>query len=209
MGISRTVAIVDDDDAVRHSASLLIERAGHRVLTFASGDAFLAARLPDHLDCVILDMQMPGRSGLDVLSVLAGRDNAPSVLVLTGHGDITLAVEAMRLGAADFLEKPCVPAALLAAIDSASELRAHSWISDEANRETAARLGSLSERQRQVLRGILKGQPNKVIAWELGLSVRTVESYRAQLLIKLGARSTADAVRIALAGGLDADDIRA
>lgn len=208
MDSAKFVAIVDDDDAVRHSTAQLIERAGYRVQAFASGDDFLA-RLPEHLDCVLLDMRMPGRSGLDVLKVLDESDDPPSVLVLTGYGDIALAVEAMRLGAADFLEKPYAPAALLAGIDYACTLRAQPRASQAVKREAAARLETLSERQRQVLRGIVKGQPNKIIAYELGLSIRTVEAYRAQMLIKLGARSTAEAVRIALAGGLDAGGTRA
>lgn len=208
MSTSRTVAIVDDDDAVRHSTALLIERAGHRVRAFASGDDFLE-RPPEHLDCVLLDLKMPGRSGLDVLRILARSGDAPSVLVLTGHGDIALAVEAMKLGAADFFEKPFLPAALLAGIEHACALRAQPRASEAARREAAARLALLSERQRQVLCGIVKGQPNKIIAWELGLSIRTVESYRAELLIKLGVRGIAEAVRLALAAGLDTGGTKA
>jgi two-component system, LuxR family, response regulator FixJ len=207
MAGSKAVAIVDDDAAVRRSTAALVERAGHRAWTYASGDAFLA-RPPEALDCVLLDMRMPGRSGLDVVKVLVASDDAPAVLVLTGHGDIALAVEAMRLGAADFLEKPFAPEALLAAIDYACALRERPRASQAARREAAAGLNTLSERQRQVLQGIVEGKPNKIIAYELGLSVRTVEAYRAQVLIKLGARSTADAVRIALTGGLDAGGIR-
>jgi len=202
MVAAKFVAIVDDDEAVRHSTAQLIERAGHRIQAFASGDDFLA-RLPDRLDCVLLDLRMPGLSGLDVLKVLAMSDDPPPVLVVTGHGDIALAVKAMRLGAADFFEKPYAPAALLAGIDHACAQRARPRASQAARREAGARLDALSERQRQVLQGIVKGKPNKIIAYELGLSVRTVEAYRAQMMVKLGARSTAEAVRIALAGGLD------
>jgi two-component system response regulator FixJ len=207
MAGNKAIAIVDDDDAVRRSTAALVERAGHRAWAFASGDAFLARR-PEAIDCVLLDMRMPGLSGLDVLEILAGEDDAPAVLVVTGHGDIALAVAAMRLGAADFLEKPYAPEALLAGIDYACGLGARPRASKAARREAAARLDTLSERQRQVLQGIVKGKPNKIIAYDLGLSVRTVEAYRAQVLIKLGVRSTAEAVRIALAGGLDAGGIR-
>jgi two-component system response regulator FixJ len=202
MASSKTVAIVEDDDAVRHSTAQLIERAGYRVQTFAGGDEFLA-RLSEDLDCVLLDLKMPGRSGIDVLKVLDRRDDAPSVLVLTGRGDIALAVEAMRLGAVDFFEKPYEPAALLAGVAHACALRAWARASQTAKRKAAARLDALSERQRQVLLGIVKGQPNKIIAYELGLSIRTIEAYRAQMLKQLGVRSTAEAVLIALAGGLD------
>jgi two-component system response regulator FixJ len=207
MATARFVAIVEDDDAVRHSTAQFIESAGFRVQTFASGDEFLA-RLPEHLDCVLLDMQMPGRSGLDVLKTLEMSDDAPPVLVLTGHGGIALAVAAMRLGAADFLEKPLEPAALLAAIDYACALRTQPRGPQASRREAVARVESLSGRQRQVLIGIVNGQPNKIIAHEMGLSIRTVEAYRAQVLTKLGARSTAEAVRIALTAGLGTNGVR-
>jgi two-component system response regulator FixJ len=207
MAGSKVIAIVDDADAVRRSTAALVERAGHRAWTFASGDEFLARR-PEALDCVLLDMGMPGLGGLNILKILAGEDDAPAVLVLTGRGDIAPVVAAMRLGAADFLEKPYAAEVLLAGIDYACALRARPRASQAARREAAARLDTLSERQRQVLQGIVAGKPNKIMAYELGLSVRTVEAYRAQVLIKLGVRGTAEAVRIALAGGLDAGGIR-
>ncbi len=205
MAERHVVAVVDDDDAVRLSTARLLERAGLRVQTFASGDAFLEARLPDQMGCILLDMRMPGRNGLDVLRVLSERDSAPAVLVLTGHGDIPLAVEAMKLGAIDFLEKPYQPGALIGAVEGACELRARSRASEAAKGEAAELTRTLSERQRQVLEGIVQGKPNKIIAYELDLSIRTVEAYRAQLLDKLGVRSTAEAVRIALAAGIGAE----
>lgn len=170
--------------------------------SFSSGDEFLRARLPEGLNCVLLDMRMPGLNGLDVLRALGDQDNPPSVLMLTGHGDIPLAVEAMKLGALDFIEKPYVPKKLLEAIDSASEIYQQAREVDAGNREAVALVDSLSERQRQVLAGIVRGKANKIIAYDLGLSIRTVEAYRAQMLDKLGVRSTAEAVRIAIAAGL-------
>ena len=202
MSPGHSIAIVDDDDAVRTSTARLLESAGHRVLSFASGDDFLRARLPDSLNCILLDMRMPGMSGLEVLRALGEHEHAPSVLVLTGHGDIPMAVEAMKLGAIDFIEKPYAPKALLAAIDSASEHHEQMRAAMEGSREAAALIETLSDRQRQVLAGIVKGRPNKLIAYDLGLSIRTVEAYRAQLLDKLGVRSTAEAVRIAIAAGM-------
>ncbi len=175
------------------------------MLSFASGDEFLRARLPDQLVCILLDMSMPGKNGLDVMRAIGEHDNRPAVLVLTGHGDIPMAVEAMKLGALDFLEKPYVPTTLLAAVDSASECHQQSRASLAGNREAAALVEALSERQREVLAGIVKGRPNKLIAYDLGLSIRTIEAYRAQLLGKLGVRSTAEAVRIALAANLIRD----
>ena len=172
------------------------------MLSFASGDEFLKARLPDHLNCILLDIRMPGMSGLDVLRALGEHDDPPSVLVLTGHGDIPMAVEAMRLGALDFLEKPYAPKSLLAAVDSASDFYEQNRAVNAGNRDAAMLVENLSERQRQVLEGMVKGRPNKLIAFDLGLSIRTVEAYRAQLLVKLGVRSTAEAVCIAIAAGV-------
>jgi two-component system response regulator FixJ len=196
------VAVVDDDEVVRLSITYLLGAAGHHVLSFASGDDFLAARLPEHLDCVLLDLNMPGRSGIEVLDALAGRGEAPAVVVITGQGNVALAVEAIKRGAIDFLEKPYAPTALLAAVDAGCVLRDQPRAFEIARREAEARLDVLSPRQRQVLAGIVGGRPNKIIAYQLGLSIRTVEAYRAQLLQKLGARGTAEVVRIGLAGGL-------
>jgi two-component system response regulator FixJ len=196
----KVVAIVDDDDVVRRSTAALLERAGYRVRAFESGDAFLAAQLPGS-DCVLLDMRMSGTDGLGVLRALGAREAMPPVLVLTGHGAVPQAVEAMKLGAADFLEKPYPAEALLGAIAKALEL-GPTGKAGAVDAEAAAKVALLSQRQQQVLRGILKGQPNKIIAYELGLSIRTVEAYRAQLLEKLGVRGTAEAVRLAIAAGM-------
>lgn len=198
---SRSIAIVEDDDGVRRALASLLQSDGRQVLAFASGDEFLAAILPDHLTCILLDMQMPGKNGLDVLRAINARRDRPSVLVMTGHGDITMAVEAMKLGAFDFLQKPFPPKAMLAAVGSASEHHLRIRANLTGNREAIALVETLSKRQRQVLAGVAKGRPNKVIAYDLGLSIRTVEAYRAQLLGKLGVRSTAEAVRIAIAAG--------
>jgi two-component system response regulator FixJ len=199
MSRSYSIAIVDDNDAVRTSMARLLESEGHQLLSFASGDSFLEAGLPDQLNCILLDMQMPGKNGLEVLRVIGERSHRPAVLVMTGHGDIPMAVEAMKLGAFDFLQKPFASASLLAAVESASEYHLYSRASLTGNREAVALVETLSERQRQVLAGIVKGRPNKLIAYDLGLSIRTVEAYRAQTLVKLGVHSTAEAVRIAIA----------
>lgn len=197
------VAVVDDDDGARLSAEWLLESEGYRVVPFADGEAFLASRLLHKVACVLLDMRMPGLTGLDVLRALAERQDAPAVLVLTGHADIAMVVDAMRLQATDFIEKPYQPEALLRAVESASALGERSRATRARSREAQTLVEGLPERQRQVLAGIAQGRPNKIIAWQLGLSVRTVESYRAQLLDRLGVRSTAEAVRIALSAGGD------
>jgi two-component system response regulator FixJ len=208
MSACRTVAIVDDDEMVRFSVVRLVEGAGHRALGFATGDEFLAAQLPEDLDCVLLDLQMPGRSGLEVLEVLRGRGDAPAVLVVTGHGNIALAVEAIKRGAVDFIEKPYPAAKLLAAIEAGCVQRDGPRASEALRREACARLDSLSPRQREVLRGVATGKSNKVMARELGLSIRTVEAHRSQLLQRLGASGTADVVRIGLATGFASAELK-
>jgi two-component system response regulator FixJ len=194
------VAIVDHEAQARASTAAILERAGYQVRTFESGDAFLAAGLPCDADCVVLGLRMPGTDGIGVLKVLAECENMPPVLVLTGHGAIPEAVEAIKLGAVDFLEKPYPAETFLEAVSGALSLgpRRKGGLDPEA----VAKVESLSPRQAQVLRGIINGQLNKIIAYDLGLSIRTVEAYRSQVLDKLGVRSTAGAVRLALAAGL-------
>ena len=196
------VAIVDDDDAVRQSTAGLLRRAGHRVESYTDGAEFLASDLPKDLCCILLDMRMPGMDGLAVMGALRDRDVAVPILVLTGHGDVPLAVGAMRLGAVDFLEKPYPPAALLEGIRHACNTPVSVRGAQPVDKGAQAKVATLSERQRAVLLGILKGQPNKIIAWELGLSVRTVESYRSEMFSRLGVRGAAGAIRLAIAAGM-------
>lgn len=197
------VALVDDDDAVRTATAGLLRHAGFRVESYTGGAEFLASDLPADLGCILLDMRMPGMDGLSVMRALKERGDDKPILVLTGHGDVPMAVEAMRLGAADFLEKPYPPKELVEAIERACTMRTtDSQGGPAVNRHAVQRVAALSERERLVLLGILKGQPNKIIAWEAGLSVRTVETYRAQMLTKLGVRGTAQAVKLAIAAGL-------
>ena len=194
------VAVVEDEEALNRTMAALLEHAGHRVRRFASCEALLDdGEFLAECDCILLDIQLPGMSGLDLLKLLHDQDDVPAIVVLTGAGDVPTAVEAMRLGALDFIEKPYLPTALLDAVDKAARQAERRRASSAAGREAAARLRQLSHRQRQVLAGIVDGQSSKVIADQLHLSVRTVEAYRAQLLAKLGARTTTDAVRVALA----------
>lgn len=203
MAAGRSVAIVDDDEVVRQSVAGLLTRTGFDVTEFESGDTFLSTPDSERFSCVLLDLQMPGSDGLAVLRALADRGESPPVLVITGHGGIAAAVDAMKLGALDFLEKPYAPDGLLAAVRKALKTDSEGKDARALRDEAAARLDSLSQRQVQVLRGILNGQPNKIIAYELGLSIRTVEAYRAQLLERLGVRGTAEAVRLAIAAGME------
>lgn len=195
------VAIIDDDAAVCQSTFNLLKKSGLNAATFASGDEFLANARVDSFSCILLDMRMPGRDGLAILKELRTLD-APPVLVITGHGDIAVAVGAMRLGAFDFMEKPYAPADLLSGIQAALVSRSQSQNGQSRRRDALALVERLSERQRQVLQGVLRGDQNKIIAFDMGLSIRTVEAYRAQLLEKLRVRGTAEVVRIAIAAGL-------
>jgi two-component system, LuxR family, response regulator FixJ len=196
------IAVVDPDEKARTAASRLCRSAGYRVLPFASGDAFLSAGPPDHVTCIILDVSTPDRQGIEVLRRLAELATAPPVIVLTGQADIGLVVEAMKLRAIDLIEKPYLPESLLGAVGRALVLAGEIGSARQTRREAAELVERLTRRQQQVLQGIARGQPNKIIAWKLGLSVRTVESYRAQVLARLRARNTADAVRIAIAAGI-------
>ena len=169
---------------------------------------FWRRKFQSALDVALLDMHMPGRNGLDVLRALAAREDAPAVLVLTGHGDIAMAVEAMKLKAADFLQKPYPPVALLETLESTLAEREQGRAARTPNSRARAQVDALTPRQRQVLAGIVRGQANKTIAWELGLSVRTIEDYRAQLLERLGVRCTAEAIRIGLDAGINSGAVK-
>jgi two-component system, LuxR family, response regulator FixJ len=195
------VAIVDHEAQARASTAAILEQAGYQVGTFESGDTFLAAGLPCDADCVVLGLRMPGTDGIGVLKALGECENMPPVLVLTGHGAIPEAVEAMKLGAIDFLEKPYPADTFLEAVGGALELGPRRR-GDGIDPAAVAKVESLSRRQAQVLRGIVSGKLNKTIAYDLGLSIRTVEAYRSQVHDKLGVRGTAEAVRLALAAGM-------
>jgi two-component system response regulator FixJ len=202
----RVVHVVDDDGAVRRSLALLLRSAGFTVETHESGDVFLrAAAAPGGLrfGCVLLDLQMPGMDGLAVQREMAARGLGLPVVVVTAHGDVPLAVQAMRAGASDFIEKPYVGEAIIQAADAAlargEEVRARAREAAEA----AARVAALTPREADVLRRLVAGRQNKVIARDLGISPRTVEIHRANLMERLGASSLSEAVRIALAAGLE------
>lgn len=196
---TKTVAVVDDDDAVRCSTGELLLAAGYETRLYANGEAFLADL--EGLAVALLDVQMSGLDGISVLRQLQHRDRKPAVLVLTGHGDIALAVEAMKLGALDFLEKPYDPRDLLARVQNSIEIAEQGPTTNRVDQSAIERVSKLTPRQRDVLCGIAEGEASKVIAFKLGLSTRTVEAYRSQLLDRLGVRNTAEAVRLALLAG--------
>ncbi len=196
------VHIIDDDDALRESLAFLLRTAGIEGKTYASAKAFLEA-LPDlSLSCVITDVRMPDMSGIDLLRRFKELKIAAPVIVVTGHGDVTLAVEAMKIGAVDFLEKPFDDEVLLASVEAALRQRGGQAKRDNEHAEIENRLAALSPRERDVLSGLVAGRANKQIAFDLGISPRTVEIYRANLMNKMQAGSLSDLVRMALVVGI-------
>lgn len=199
MSDERLVHLVDDDEAIRRSAGFMLKTSGFRVQTYESGDQLLkAAGLLDP-GCVLLDIRMPGMDGLEVQQALKERGVGLPVVIMTGHGDVTLAVQAMKAGAIDFIEKPFEKAVLLGAIDQAFNRLDRSTDTRERANEAEVRLNALTPREREVLDGLAQGLPNKTIAYDLGISPRTVEIHRANLMSKLGVRSLSEALRIAFA----------
>lgn len=195
--------IVDDDESVRKSLHGLVGlRTDTMIRVFSSADACLSAIDELEAGVILLDVQMPGISGMDALCEITRHPTAFQVIMITGHANITMAVDAMRNGAFDFLEKPYDHRMLLQVIEKAY-VRLESAVQDQASAEIArARLASLSAREREVLTQLIDGRPNKLIAHELDLSTRTVEYYRANVMAKLGVRTLSEALRIAFAGGM-------
>jgi two-component system, LuxR family, response regulator FixJ len=192
------IHIVDDDEAVRDSLQLLLETSGFTVTTYESGDAFLD-RLPSPIEgCVLIDVRMPGRGGVEVQEELQHRAVAVPVIIMTGHADVPLAVRAMKAGAIDFVEKPFSDQLIIATINRALEIGATARRQDEAAAGIAQRMALLTQRERQVLDALVQGRPNKVIAYELSISPRTVEIHRARVMDKMQARSLSELVRMAL-----------
>ncbi|PXA85854.1 DNA-binding response regulator [Caulobacter sp. D4A] len=193
------VHVVDDDADARDSLAFLLETADFRVRTYPDAQAFLAALPTAEAGCVITDVRMPGMSGQELVKRLRTEASALPVVMITGHGDIPMAVEAMRDGVVDFIEKPFSEARILAALERAlaSAAPAQPTVSDD-QAQVLARIETLSERERQVLDGVVAGQPNKIIARDLGISPRTVEIYRAKLMSKMHADNLAALVRMTL-----------
>ncbi|MEG3175793.1 response regulator [Sphingomonas sp. RB3P16] len=202
MGDQRLVHIVDDEEAIRRSASFMLKTSGFQVETWSSGVAFLKDVRTAATGCVLLDVRMPGMDGLEVQQAMIAHGVAMPVVVMTGHGDISIAVRAMKAGAVDFIEKPFEKVVLLQALVAAFERldRAETDAARAANATVA--IGALTAREREVLQGLAQGLPNKTIAYDFGISPRTVEVHRANIMTKLQARSLSEALRIAFAAGL-------
>jgi two-component system response regulator FixJ len=194
--------VVDDEAQVRRSLALLLRAAGFEAHPHESGEAFLRAAPALPFGCVLLDIRMPGLDGIAVLREMAGRGLRMPVVVVTAHGDVPLAVQAMKAGACDFVEKPCGGAELIGAAEAALARGDDAAAAAREAAEAAARVARLTRREAEVLAGLVAGRQYKVIAIELGLSHRTVEIHRANAMSRLGARSLSEAVRIAMLAGM-------
>ncbi|MDI1285958.1 MAG: response regulator FixJ [Reyranella sp.] len=198
---SQIIHVIDDDVDVRQSLAFLLSTAGLAVRVHESAVAFLAA-LPELQDgCIVTDVRMPDMDGLELQRRLRANKIGLPVIVMTGHGDVALAVEAMKAGAVDFIEKPFDDEVLLGAIRSALARHAEGAKNEKRRAEIRGRLDLLSEREREVLDGLVAGKPNKIIAYDLGISARTVEVYRANLMTKMQADSLSELVRMAILDG--------
>jgi len=192
------VYVIDDDDAVRDSLAFLLESADLTVRTYESALQFLEQASRLEAGCIVTDIRMPEMTGLDLVRHLNDQGSSLPVIVITGHGDVPLAVEAMRAGVADFIEKPFDDEVMLTALRRALDISRNHAEEAAERRDIAQRLARLSTRERQVLDGLVAGQANKVVAQNLGISPRTVEVYRANLMAKMQASSLSELVRMTL-----------
>jgi len=203
--MSRNVYVIDDDEAMRDSLNFLLDSAGFVATLFETAQQFLDALPTLAFGCVVSDVRMPGIDGLELLKRLKALRSGFPIVVMTGHGDVPLAVEAMKLGAMDFLEKPFEDERLIAMIETALRLAEPAAKSDAVAQDIAARIASLSPRERQVMDGLVAGLSNKLIAREYDISPRTIEVYRANVMTKMQANSLSELVRFAMRAGLIKD----
>lgn len=195
----KIVHVVDDDDSVRRSVGFMLKTSGYQVSSYASGTEILKNANDLRPGCVLLDIRMPDMDGLEVQEALRARGVALPVIIMTGHGDVPLSVRAMKAGAIDFIEKPFEKAVLLAAVEEGLATLDRATSARDRSKDAAVRLQVLTQREREVLDGLARGLPNKTIAYDLGISPRTVEIHRANLMTKLGVRSLSEALRLAFA----------
>jgi len=191
-----TVFIVDDDAAIRFAMQALMDSVNLNHEIFASADEFLEKITEQRPGCLVLDIRMPGLGGLELQEELIKRGNTLPIIFITGHGDVPMAVEAMQKGAVDFIQKPFRDQELLDRIREALATDEERREEQQAHAEVAARLSRLTNREREVFDLVVTGKPNKVIAYELGVSQRTVEIHRARVMEKMQARSLADLVKM-------------
>jgi FixJ family two-component response regulator len=193
------VYIVDDDDAIRDALRLLMKSAGLRVQPCASAEEFLSCYKPELAGCLVLDVRMPGMSGLELQHLLLERHIRVPVIIMTGHGDISMAVQAMKDGAVDFIEKPFKNDVLLERVQTSIQNDIATRKEQQHHVEAATRIASLTRREREVMELLIQGKRNKTIASELGISNRTVEAHRAKIMEKMQAHSLSDIMRVTFA----------
>ncbi len=198
----RMIYVIDDDPAMRDSLDFLLGAAGFKVKLFEDAGSFLDARAGLGFGCVVSDVRMPGIDGMDLLRRLRADASPLPVVIMTGHGEIPLAVEAIKLGAIDFIEKPFEDERLIEVVEMALRQAADRAKSDSVAEEIAGRVARLSERERQVMDGLIAGLSNKMIAREHNISPRTIEVYRANVMTKMQARSLSELIRLALRAGV-------
>jgi two-component system response regulator FixJ len=191
------VYVIDDDESARHSLEFLLDVAGIRVRSFPSADAFLAASPPLAGACIVTDVRMPGTSGIQLVEDLKKREAAAPVIVITGHADVPLAIQAMKAGVADFIEKPFDDEVILSAIHQALARQAGDEQVQVQRQAFRERMATLSPREREVMEGLVAGKANKAIAYDLAISARTVEVYRANLMMKMQVKTLPELVRMA------------
>lgn len=195
----KVVHLVDDDAAVRRSVGFMLKTSGHQVESYESGAELLKKSSKLDRGCILLDIRMPGMDGLEVQQALRDKGVALPVVIMTGHGDVGLAVRAMKAGAIDFIEKPFAKETLLSSLEEGFRRVSQKEAAHDRKKDAQVRLQALTPREREVLNGLSQGLPNKTTAYDLGISPRTVEIHRANLMTKLGVRSLSEALRIAFA----------
>ena len=196
------VYVIDDDEAMRDSLSFLLDSSGYSVTLFDNAQSFIDALPGLAFGCVVSDVRMPGIDGIEFLKWMKTQHSPFPILIMTGHGDVPLAVEAMKLGAVDFLEKPFEDDRLITMIESAIRQAEPAAKNEAMSQDIAGRVASLSPRERQVMEGLVAGLSNKLIAREYDISPRTIEVYRANVMTKMQAGSLSELVRLAMRAGL-------
>jgi two-component system response regulator FixJ len=203
--MSRKVYVIDDDEAMRDSLNFLLDSSGFEVTLFENAQQFLDTLSALAFGCVVSDVRMPGIDGIELLKRMKALDSPFPIVVMTGHGDVPLAVEAMKLGAVDFLEKPFEDDRLIGMVEIAIRQAETAVKSEAITHDIAARIATLSPRERQVMDGLIAGLSNKLIAREYDISPRTIEVYRANVMTKMQANSLSELVRLAMRAGLIED----
>ena len=202
----KTICVIDDDDAVRDSLQALLGSTGLSVTTYSDGTSFLDDYKPENISCALIDVRMPDIDGIELLERLAKRENLPPIVIITGHGEVEMAVKALKIGAFDFIEKPFEPDALIERVNAAVRWGESKLANKQKVKEAKGRLDILTPRETDVLKCLLTGLSNKAIARELDLSPRTVEVHRARVMDKTGVESLSHLVRLSLLAGLEPED---